>query len=300
MVMITKPMLAGTLKDIADVQYPVLVTPKLDGIRCLKIDGKAVSRNFKPIPNKHIRLWIEKYFPDGVDGELIVEGESFQSTTSAVMRESGEPNVVYYVFDYVRPSDTILGDVGVPYWKRMENLADYLEGVPKKFCYKVLPVKIENEEELLDFEHKCLHDGHEGVMIRTPHSPYKCGRSTVKEGYLLKLKRFEDAEAEIVGFEERMHNANEAKKDAFGRTERSSHKANMVPMGVLGAFRVKCRTFAKEFSIGTGMDDAQRAEFWKKRKQLMGEAVKFKYQPIGVKDVPRFPVFLGLRHENDL
>ncbi len=74
----------------------------------------------------------------------------------------------------------------------------------------------------------------------------------------------------------------------------------MIPTGVLGAFRVKSTEFSSEFSIGTGMNDAQRDEFWKKKEQLIGGTVKFKYQAIGVKDVPRFHVFLGLRHDNDL
>jgi hypothetical protein len=33
---------------------------------------------------------------------------------------------------------------------------------------------------------------------RSPHSPYKCGRSTEREAWLLKIKRFEDAEAVVL------------------------------------------------------------------------------------------------------
>ena len=43
-----------------------------------------------------------------------------------------------------------------------------------------------------------------------PNAPYKQGRSTVREGYLLKVKTFLDDEATVVRFEERMHNGNEA------------------------------------------------------------------------------------------
>jgi len=35
-------------------------------------------------------------------------------------------------------------------------------------------------------------------MLRHPQSPYKQGRSTPKEAYLLKVKRFSDGEAVIV------------------------------------------------------------------------------------------------------
>jgi len=294
--MITKPMLAGKVGAIADIKYPVWATPKLDGIRCLKIDGKAVSRSFKPIPNQHSREMVEKHFPDGVDGELMVENTTFQEVTHAVMSEDGKPSVVYYIFDYVK------GNLDVPYLQRTKDLYTMSLKItaPAESYRLILPVPINNEKELLAFEKQCLADGYEGIMLRTPNSPYKCGRSSEKEGYLLKLKRFEDAEAEIVGFEERMHNANEAKKDAFGRTERSSHQENMVPTGALGAFLVKSKEFSNQFSVGTGLTEEQRVSLWKVRNTLKGKLLKFKFQPYGVKDVPRFPVFVGLRDERDI
>lgn len=48
---ITKPMLAASLDSLDSVNFPVYVTPKLDGIRCLKVGGEIVSRSFKPIRN---------------------------------------------------------------------------------------------------------------------------------------------------------------------------------------------------------------------------------------------------------
>ena len=53
--LIEKPMLSATCKDSSQLVYPVLVTPKLDGIRCLVKDTGVVSRTLKPIPNKYIR-----------------------------------------------------------------------------------------------------------------------------------------------------------------------------------------------------------------------------------------------------
>ena len=291
--MITKPMLAGKVERIEDVQYPVLVTPKLDGIRCLKVGGKALSRSFKPIPNDYARDLVEQHFPDGVDGELMIEGGTFQEVTHAVMGHDERPPVVYYIFDYVKDG------LDKPYHRRMEDLYNLIKDIPKTSrC--LIPTNIGDEKALLAYEQKCLSEGYEGIMLRTPDGPYKCGRSTAKEGFLLKLKRFEDAEAEIVGFEEKVHSANEAKKDAFGRTERSSHKENQIPVGTLGALVVKSAEFTNEFNIGTGFDDATRDEIWKRRDSLKGKLVKFKYQPYGVKDVPRFPVFLGLRDGRDL
>jgi len=55
-----------------------------------------------------------------------------------------------------------------------------------------------------------------------------------------------------------------------------------------------------EFGLGTGFDDAERGKIWEQRNSYLGLRVKFKYLPIGVKDKPRHPVFLGWRHKEDM
>lgn len=292
--MIVSPMLASALPSIDKVKYPVLCTPKLDGIRCLIINGQAVSRKFKPIPNNYIREQL-KGLPENLDGELITYTngirDNFNIVSSKVMSEDGEPEFTYEVFDYVKTNLT------QNYQFRMIMLD--LLNLPE-FCNKLLPIFIYDEQELLDYESKCLNEGYEGIMLRIPEGPYKCGRSTPKEAYLLKMKRFEDSEAIIIGFEERMHNTNEATKDAFGKTERSSHKDNMVPMGTLGSLRVRDIKTGKEFNIGTGFDDATRQWMWDNKEKLMGDIAKYKHQPSGSDELPRFPVFLGLRDKIDM
>ncbi|MCK9569054.1 ATP-dependent DNA ligase [Candidatus Pacearchaeota archaeon] len=293
--MITKPMLATQCSHKDQIKYPVLATPKLDGIRCLILDGRAVSRNLKPIPNPFIRQTLERDFPDGCDGELIVPGAGFSDTTSVVMKaKSDSPvNFEYWVFDWVHDN------LQESYRRRMERLCAMHP--PIAHMVKVLPVVIEDQEALDRFEELCLHQGYEGVMIRTPDSPYKCGRSTEREGWLLKIKRFEDSEARIVGFEEKKHNANEATTSLTGHTERSSCKAGMIPANTLGAI-VVCDIHKPEwvFSIGSGFDDALRAKIWANPANYLNQIVKYRYQPHGTKDLPRFPIFLGFRDEGDM
>ena len=74
---ITKPMLASKCENPHLLPFPVLATPKLDGIRCLKLGGKALTRSFKPISNRFAREWIEANLPDGVDGELMLRDGTF-------------------------------------------------------------------------------------------------------------------------------------------------------------------------------------------------------------------------------
>ncbi len=285
-------MLAGKCEDITKLVYPVLATPKLDGIRCLMINGKAVSRKFKPIPNKHIRNTLEMSYCKSLqlDGEIMIEGRSFNDLSGDVRREEGRPDFYYAVFDFV------LGGNDLPYKERIELLR--VLQLPA-FCRKILPSYINDAKGLLAYEANCIQDGYEGVMVRSPNSPYKCGRSTMNEGYLLKIKRFEDSEATIIDYEEMMHNNNVATKDAFGRTERSSHQENLCGTGVLGT--LICKTPAGvEFGIGTGYDAETRAKLWVERRNLIGKMVKYKSQPSGAGEKPRFPVFIGFRDEWDL
>src|SRR5690606_22412947 len=66
-----RPMLAVEA-SIEDIRFPVLASPKLDGIRATMVDGKALTRSLKPIPNHHVRMWLEANCPNGWDGELML------------------------------------------------------------------------------------------------------------------------------------------------------------------------------------------------------------------------------------
>ena len=292
MTTIFKPMLA-TDAVLDKLRFPLLASPKLDGIRAIVRDGVVYSRSNKPIPNKHVQSLFGHL--NTLDGELIVglptAKDCYTQTTSHVMsQDKADFPVTFYVFDCVR-------DVGANYICRQRWLTEACENT---FAgVNVLEqVDIRHIDELLQYENDCLEDGYEGLILRDPNAPYKMGRSTVNEGYLLKLKRFVDAEAVVIGFEERMHNGNEATVSELGRTKRSSHKAGKSGRGDLGA--LVCRYEGIEFNVGTGFSDDERARIWQDQTGHLGRIVKFKYFPVGVKEAPRHPVFLGWRDPRDM
>jgi len=136
-------------------------------------------------------------------------------------------------------------------------------------------------------------------MLRSIHGLYKHGRATEKSQDLLKVKRFVDDEATVIGYEEEMYNGNEATTNELGRTERSQHKENLVGKGSLGA--LVCLTNDNiSFKIGTGFDADTRKSLWYDKENLVGKIVKFKYFPVGQVIAPRLPVFLGWRDSTDL
>ena len=287
-----KPLLAAPV-DLNKMKFPVLVSPKLDGIRAINHPTLGlVSRNLKPIPNEYIRGQAER-FPAWLDGELMLMKEDgkplpFSDITSGVMSRKGEPNFKFAVFDMVMSG-------AEPFWKRLGVVNEWVRNGPENLATVEHKI-IHNLDALLEYEEATVGQGWEGVMLRDPEGRYKFGRSTVNEGILLKMKRFHDDEATVVGVVERMINNNEQTRDALGYAKRSSHKDNKTPAGDLGA--LVCEYKGVQFELGTGFTSHQRKELWLDRDSLTGQRVTFKYQEISKDGVPRFPVFLRFRADD--
>jgi DNA ligase-1 len=291
-------MLSATPKKPEDeerLSFPALVSPKLDGIRVVIHEGRALTRKLLPVPNRHISALLSDPVLEGLDGEIVVLDDSnnityenvYNATSSGVMSHAGSPRFRFVVFD----------DFSSPHLSYPERLYNVCERTKKLDMDTVgfLPhVGVGNLEELYVMLDQYLEMGFEGLMYRNIHSPYKTGRATIREGGLVKFKKFLDTEAVIVGFEERYSNKNEATVDERGYTKRSSHQENQIPMDTLGALIVRCPEFpdVESFKIGSGFDDAQRARIWSNQDLYLGKTVTFKYQPFGVLDRPRFPIFL--------
>ncbi len=300
-----KPMLAAQYEeDRVARQLPLFIQPKFDGIRAMLYEGQLLSRSFKPIPNVHIRKTIEAQvdWMEGFDGELIIGNPNthdvYGRTNSAVMSHGGEPDFRYYVFDIVDPNSS--------FSDRHTWLANMIPKLRNRGIHWIYPVETflcNTLEEIKTREEQLIEDGYEGAILRRPTASYKFGRATPLQGQLIKIKRYTDAEAVVVGFDELMHNDNEATKSELGYTVHSSHKENMRPGNKLGALKCKGKYDSGEeyeVDLGTGFSDADRIEIWNNRDSYLGKLAKFKYFEVGMKDRPRHPVFLGFRHPEDL
>lgn len=282
-----QPMLAAsTVPNLEDVEYPCYIQPKLDGIRCVAINGVAYSRKMKPIPNKYIQSKFAEYNLHGFDGELMVNG-GFNSVQSSVMSEDGEPDFTFNVYDY--------WDSELNYRNRLTTLA---YGFTVDFVDVVGTHLVANSAEAENKLQLFIDEGYEGAILRSFKGKYKQGRSTLKEGCLLKLKRFLDDEAIVIGFEERMQNNNVKEKDERGYSKRSSKKAGLVGADTLGSLAVQWNGVT--FNIGSGFDDVQRKEVWENKDMYLGKLVTFKYQELTEYGIPRFPTFKGFRSEDDI
>jgi DNA ligase-1 len=290
-----KPMLACDA-DLDKLRFPLLASAKLDGVRAVVRDGVVLSRSLKPIPNKFVQDAFKHL--EHFDGELVVGDPNsptvYRDTVSHVMsHDKVDFDLRYYVFDHVRdPNDR--------YQNRLVKVNNRAKLTQNNCSVITLPQHVVTcLPTLLALEESLLDQGYEGLILRDPDAPYKHGRSTVNEGYLLKLKRFVDAEAIIVNYFEREHNGNEATTNELGRTKRSSHKAGKTGRGDLGGFVLRTPENV-EFSCGTGFTDQERTDYWANKDHLLGKIAKYKFFNVGVKTAPRHPVWLGFRDPIDL
>lgn len=284
-----KPMLAATLEKLEDVKFPVYLSPKLDGIRCLIVGGVAVSRSLKPIPNKFIQEKL-KGLPDGLDGELVVKINNkvgtFNETQSSVMSENGEPEFFYVLFDVLMEGD---------YLARYQVLHDTVVEYNNPFVKVVETRIVDDLEELQRIEHAYVKQGYEGVMLRSLDSLYKNGRSTVKQGWLLKYKRFKDDEGIVVDFLEKMHNNNEPTTDNLGYQVRSSKQEGLTPAGTLGALVVRYNNHI--FKV-IGFTEERAQEIWDNQDKYVNKSVTFTYTELNEYGIPRPPaVFKDFRYD---
>lgn len=285
-----RPMLGvNAPKDLSTLHYPMYLSPKLDGVRAIVKDGVVYSRSGKPIPNKAVQ---EMYgYLHGLDGELIcgnpTDKNVYNKTVSAVMTEDGSDDISFWVFD--------CWNIDSDYKTRYQ----YIEN-NHRFIDLIEQWVVNSADDVVVFEKSYLDQGYEGVMLRNPNAVYKHGRSTVKEEGLLKVKRFIDSEATILDVHPLFRNNNEAKTDALGYTERSTCKDNLVATNLLGSIIVKDLYTDVEFSIGSGFDEQTRIDLWQQKDSLVGKIVKYKHFPVGEKDKPRFPVFIGFRPKEDM
>lgn len=250
-----KPMLSASLDgvDLSTLRYPLLVSPKLDGVRCILWEGVAYSRNAKPIRNRFVQEWAQDYH--NLDGELIVgsptDPHCLNNTQSGVMSFDGEPDFTFHLFDTIHNEQ--------PFRARLNFVQEQMAREEKAVL--VPHYVASTHEEVAQVEANALEDGYEGIMLRDPAGPYKHGRSTLREGYLMKLKRFQDGEAVVIRIEEGRVNNNELERDELGRAKRSKHQENLSPSGMVGTIIANDPTWG-ELRVSPGvMPHAARQHF---------------------------------------
>jgi DNA ligase 1 len=293
-----KPMKAPSesVVNLADLRYPAFLSPKIDGMRTMGVGRRLLSSSLSEFPNDHLNATMDCLGLSGIDGELVV-GEAFgqdvlRRTMSGITAQQGEPDFTLYAFD-VWSSTAGFRD-------RQMALRSMVHDLPIRIRARVRIVPqmlVELPGEAAQLEDTWLHMGFEGAMYRSIAGPYKFGRCTWREANVLKVKRFVDAEAVLVGIEEAMANSNGLAPS--GR--RSTHRAGLLGKGELGMLRAMDLQTGAAIKVGPGrLTKAERVAIFRNPDAFMKKVFTYKHFAHGAHEAARHPVFKCWRHPIDL
>lgn len=307
-------MLAGKfVKKHIEKLLPLVGQLKYDGIRVFIRDGVAYTRSLKPVRSTNFQSWVawNKDSLEGMDGEIIcgepTASDCYRRTMKFTMSYDAPDEFTFYVFDKWDEPDTFENRFSIVEYTAGLFLADELSNnsfdLPKMVAAET--VNLPTMEEVWYFHNDMISQGHEGIILRKADSYYKFGRGSPTKGECTKMKEggWVDTEVKILAFYEEMHNANVATIDNLGHTERSGHKENLIGKETLGSIEVSGKFGDNsEFTcrVGTGLDNSLRRTIWNNREKYKSKIMKIKYFNVGIKDKPRFPVFLGFRDPDDM
>jgi len=310
-----KPYLAcnGTPDLDTEIDYPIYVSAKLDGVRALAIDGIMYTRAglpFKDCVQQRFKIILEEAKQRGVvlDGELYNHYISFQQITSACSHEDKVECLRLYVFDCVSLVEWF-GLSGTTYNLRRDAYLNICQEIDPR-CRYIVPVEhciCNTKDEVITIHNQMLESGYEGTMLRPPNGLYKHNRSTAKEKDLRKFKPFETIDCVIVGFKQKARLTEEAKatitdKDKFGRSKRGHRKGDREFVEELGAIGelYEVEGTAKQCFAGFTKNSSVRTEItWENREEYVGRHVEVEYQSVGMLDVLRLPRIVRFRPDLD-
>src|SRR5512140_2034794 len=234
------------------------MSEKLDGVRAYWDGARLISR----LGNQyHAPDWFVASLPRvPLDGELWAGRKKFQRAVSIARRQDRSDawrELTYVVFD--APA------VDGPFEQRLEVVQQQLE------AHRAAHARWHPHERCTGLDHlraelaRVEALGGEGLMMRQPSSKYEVGRSWT----LRKVKTFHDAEARVI-----------AHVRGAGRHD-----------GRLGALQCEMPD-GTVFNVGTGLSDAER-----NNPPPVGSIVTYRYQELSDDGVPRFPSYVGVRHD---
>lgn len=310
-----KPILAPNEEPELDkINYPILASYKLDGIRCIFYKGQMLSRSLKPIVNKQLREKFASLTEYSGKRNLIIDGEiyspelTFQEITTYVMTKDFEDSrsvkkhgevltipdhLKFYAFDIIKDDNP-----NEKFIYRLKNLEDI------KICYKdiveiVIHKFLLEQNQIEEYFNTALENGFEGLILRDAEGEYKFGRGTLKEGLIYKLKPFRTFDAMIIDIEQatKVDPSAEKKINELGRSVTSKKKGDRIPIEKASAFIVEYED--TEVKPVIALTDEEKEEIWKNKEDYIGRFIEYKGMLIGSKDKPRHPVFVRFRKDKD-
>ncbi len=241
-------------QDIDVTQY--YVSEKLDGIRAYWDGHQLISKqgNVFTAPT-----WFIKSFPaTKMDGELWIARQQFEKVSGIVRTQDNQnehwKQVKFMIFDL--PEST------ASFEQRINKMQGIVTEATSPYLQMIKQQKLPNTKVLFDLLNNVVMGQGEGLMLHHQNALYQTKRSRD----LMKLKKFEDAEATVIAY-----------IPGKGKYE-----------GLLGSILVKNKE-GVTFKIGSGFSDQER-----NNPPAIGSVITYRFTGKTNNNIPRFASFVRI------
>lgn len=198
-----QPMLAiDRAKIKPGLQFPVILDPKLDGMRLTNGATFCLSRKGKEVPaarwiQEELEPFFEQYPNIVLDGELYTHDlkNDFNTLMSIARREKMDTGQEVIAKEFLQYHIYDMFDEENPGMSALDRKMTLNSIVPTSTRIHLVPwIVVKNEDELKKVNEGHVSHGYEGSIARTPDAPYENKRSK----HLIKIKQFITEEFTVI------------------------------------------------------------------------------------------------------
>ena len=293
--------------DSDKIQFPVLASPKLDGMRLKAMPDGLYSLTHKPQSRDHHAMF-SRILAKTLQQDIVLDCELWSPYLkfNEIMRKENLHKCELYVFDMMTKDEWYSGTER-PFMDRVDEYQQWIQRhvEPGMKVQAVDQVVLRTPKELEEMFDLCLSRGLEGCVIRPVLSKYKHGRATLNEGLMFKWKKWVTVDGKIVGFKPatRMNKDAPREVDELGHPKAVHSKQHRTETDAIGSIEVELDDGTRFFAVGASAE--KMVDFvWPQSQALfasayLGKMVEVRYQETGTKDKPRMPAITRWRPDKD-
>lgn len=271
------PMLAKDYKKCShNINFPVLLQPKLNGVRCLAKKTSEWAIDFTSKGGKSYNAVLGHLVNDLLsimkvgeifDGEIFVYGWSLQQIVRRVKKLRKDSHLLqYWIYD--------VADDQFPTTWRNDRYINAIGNMETPTPLVAVHTEAANDEEMIyDFHKRMITAGFEGTIIRNINANYQFDHRSMN---LQKLKDYQDAEFKIVGYE----------------TETVTNTDHTISKAII----FTCQTAnGKEFNVRPRGTVEQRIRWYNDFENIIDKNLTIRYFELSDDQIPLQPVGLSIR-----
>ncbi len=308
-------------EDKIDWDFDWVASPKLDGNRCLILNGQIYSSSMRPIRNQQLTKLLAPALERSLDRSAFIDLEIYDpegdhhAQLSGALNSYNDPltaSTMCYAFDAGPMSSFEEQCTGMPFGRREEFLHTRFTD-----CGLTLAVhqRVPDWSSAQALFAESIADGKEGLILRSRNTIiingkltggwYKHGRSTVSQQLGFKMKLYNTVDGVITKVIQRrvMKSGIERTLNPDGTLARVNSVDAYTLTDMVGAFEVAYwnpeteQVEKSEIGFGKGFDHTAREDLWNRRESIVGQWVEFLSMPHGSKDKIRHGRLVRFRHD---